>query len=85
MGNIYCIYDNVAYSNTRLSSLSGLILLFYLLFYIFLAGLFALTMYVMLQTLDEHKPTWQDRLSTPGVNAADPDIMSAGQSVCTVP
>ncbi|KAJ0062090.1 hypothetical protein NL108_015678, partial [Boleophthalmus pectinirostris] len=44
-----------------------LILLFYLIFYIFLAGLFALTMYVMLQTLDDHKPTWQDRLSTPGM------------------
>lgn len=44
----------------------GLILLFYLAFYIFLAGLFALTMYVMLQTLDDHRPTYQDRLSTPG-------------------
>ncbi|KAM6907799.1 sodium/potassium-transporting ATPase subunit beta-2b isoform 2-T2 [Xenentodon cancila] len=51
----------------RTASSWGLILLFYLLFYIFLAGLFALTMYVMLQTLDEHKPTWQDRLSTPGM------------------
>ena len=46
--------------------LPGLILLFYLVFYIFLAGMFALTMYVMLQTLDDHKPTWQDRLATPG-------------------
>ena len=46
--------------------LAGLILLFYLVFYIFLAGMFALTMYVMLQTLDDHKPTWQDRLATPG-------------------
>ncbi|KAI2664538.1 Sodium/potassium-transporting ATPase subunit beta-2 [Labeo rohita] len=45
----------------------GLILLFYLAFYIFLAGLFALTMYVMLQTLDDHRPTYQDRLSTPGM------------------
>ncbi|XP_024249884.2 sodium/potassium-transporting ATPase subunit beta-2 isoform X2 [Oncorhynchus tshawytscha] len=45
----------------------GLILLFYLVFYIFLAGMFCLTMYVMLQTLDDHKPTWQDRLSTPGM------------------
>lgn len=45
---------------------AGLIILFYVVFYIFLAGLFALTMYVMLQTLDDHKPTWQDRLSTPG-------------------
>lgn len=46
--------------------LVGLILLFYLAFYIFLAALFALTMYVMLQTLDDHRPTYQDRLSTPG-------------------
>ncbi|CAF93004.1 unnamed protein product, partial [Tetraodon nigroviridis] len=46
---------------------SGLILLFYLLFYLFLAGMFALTMYVMLLTLDDYNPTWQDRLSTPGM------------------
>ncbi|XP_029374729.1 sodium/potassium-transporting ATPase subunit beta-2b isoform X1 [Echeneis naucrates] len=51
----------------RTASSWGLILLFYVIFYIFLAGLFALTMYVMLQTLDDHKPTWQDRLSTPGM------------------
>ncbi|XP_029956354.1 sodium/potassium-transporting ATPase subunit beta-2b isoform X2 [Salarias fasciatus] len=51
----------------RTASSWGLILLFYLIFYIFLAGLFALTMYVMLQTLDDHKPTWQDRLSIPGM------------------
>ncbi|XP_051535015.1 sodium/potassium-transporting ATPase subunit beta-2-like isoform X2 [Myxocyprinus asiaticus] len=51
----------------RTASSWGLILLFYLAFYIFLAGLFALTMYVMLQTLDDHKPTYQDRLATPGM------------------
>uniref|UniRef100_A0A8C4P1E6 Sodium/potassium-transporting ATPase subunit beta n=1 Tax=Dicentrarchus labrax TaxID=13489 RepID=A0A8C4P1E6_DICLA len=51
----------------RTASSWGLILLFYVVFYIFLAGMFALTMYVMLQTLDDHKPTWQDRLSTPGM------------------
>uniref|UniRef100_A0A3Q0SRT5 Sodium/potassium-transporting ATPase subunit beta n=1 Tax=Amphilophus citrinellus TaxID=61819 RepID=A0A3Q0SRT5_AMPCI len=45
----------------------GLILLFYLIFYLFLAGMFALTMYIMLLTLDDYKPTWQDQLSTPGV------------------
>ncbi|XP_026066942.1 sodium/potassium-transporting ATPase subunit beta-2-like isoform X2 [Carassius auratus] len=51
----------------RTASSWGLILLFYLAFYIFLAGLFALTMYVMLQTLDDYRPTYQDRLSTPGM------------------
>ncbi|XP_010796073.1 sodium/potassium-transporting ATPase subunit beta-2b [Notothenia coriiceps] len=51
----------------RTASSWGLILLFYLVFYIFLAGMFCLTMYVMLQTLDDHKPKWQDRLSTPGM------------------
>ncbi|CAL9694192.1 unnamed protein product [Knipowitschia caucasica] len=45
----------------------GLILLFYLVFYLFLAGMFALTMYVMLMTLDDYRPTWQDRLTTPGM------------------
>uniref|UniRef100_A0A096LRW6 Sodium/potassium-transporting ATPase subunit beta-2 n=1 Tax=Poecilia formosa TaxID=48698 RepID=A0A096LRW6_POEFO len=43
----------------------GLVLLFYLVFYLFLAGLFALTMYILLLTLDDYKPTWQDRLGTP--------------------
>ncbi|KAM8881307.1 sodium/potassium-transporting ATPase subunit beta-2-like isoform 1-T1 [Synchiropus picturatus] len=45
----------------------GLILLFYLVFYLFLAGMFAITMYIMMLSLDDFKPTWQDRLETPGV------------------
>ena len=60
-----------SWCSSLLSLSAGLILLFYLVFYIFLAGLFALTMYVMLQTLDDHKPTWQDRLATPGAAAND--------------
>ncbi|XP_051800629.1 sodium/potassium-transporting ATPase subunit beta-2-like isoform X16 [Acanthochromis polyacanthus] len=51
----------------RTASSWGLILLFYLIFYLFLAGMFALTMYIMLLTLDDYKPTWQDRLATPGM------------------
>ena len=44
----------------------GLILLFYLVFYVFLAALFAFTMWVMLQTLNDEVPKYRDQISSPG-------------------
>ncbi|KAK5621392.1 hypothetical protein CRENBAI_007615 [Crenichthys baileyi] len=51
----------------RTASSWGLIFLFYLIFYGFLAGMFTLTMWVMLQTLDDDVPRHQDRLANPGL------------------
>ncbi|XP_036907382.1 sodium/potassium-transporting ATPase subunit beta-3 [Sturnira hondurensis] len=45
----------------------GLILLFYLVFYGFLATLFTFTMWVMLQTLNDEVPKYRDQISSPGL------------------
>ncbi|XP_040830655.1 sodium/potassium-transporting ATPase subunit beta-3 isoform X2 [Ochotona curzoniae] len=43
----------------------GLILLFYLVFYVFLAALFTFTMWVMLQTLNDEVPKYRDQIPSP--------------------
>ncbi|KAM5293245.1 sodium/potassium-transporting ATPase subunit beta-3 [Ctenodactylus gundi] len=45
----------------------GLILLFYLVFYGFLAALFSFTMWAMLQTLNDDVPKYRDQISSPGL------------------
>ncbi|XP_007529995.1 sodium/potassium-transporting ATPase subunit beta-3 [Erinaceus europaeus] len=45
----------------------GLILLFYLVFYVFLAALFTFTMWAMLQTLNDEVPKYRDQIPSPGL------------------
>ncbi|XP_048476113.1 sodium/potassium-transporting ATPase subunit beta-2b [Rhincodon typus] len=51
----------------RTGSSWALILMFYVVFYTFLTGLFSLTMWVMLQTVNEYTPKYQDRITNPGL------------------
>ncbi|XP_048191321.1 sodium/potassium-transporting ATPase subunit beta-3-like, partial [Perognathus longimembris pacificus] len=45
----------------------GLLLLFYLIFYGFLTALFTLSMWAMLQTLNEDFPKYRDQIVSPGL------------------
>lgn len=45
----------------------ALIIGYYIIFYLFLAAMFAFTMWVMLQTISDEKPKYQDRVQNPGV------------------
>uniref|UniRef100_UPI00358F505C sodium/potassium-transporting ATPase subunit beta-3 n=1 Tax=Myxine glutinosa TaxID=7769 RepID=UPI00358F505C len=45
----------------------ALITIFYVIFYAFLAALFSFTMWVLIQTTNDAKPRYQDRVSSPGV------------------
>ncbi|KAM5126693.1 sodium/potassium-transporting ATPase subunit beta-2-like [Mantella aurantiaca] len=51
----------------QICQVTALILFFYMVFYAFLTAVFVLSMWVMLQTIDEYNPKYADRLVNPGL------------------
>ncbi|XP_064443052.1 sodium/potassium-transporting ATPase subunit beta-3 isoform X2 [Mirounga angustirostris] len=55
----------------------GLILLFYLVFYGFLAALFSFTMWAMLQTLNDEVPKYRDQIPSPAYKLEEQKNLTA--------
>uniref|UniRef100_A0A8I3PX58 Sodium/potassium-transporting ATPase subunit beta-3 n=1 Tax=Canis lupus familiaris TaxID=9615 RepID=A0A8I3PX58_CANLF len=55
----------------------GLILLFYLVFYGFLAALFSFTMWAMLQTLNDEVPKYRDQIPSPAYESEEQKNLTA--------
>uniref|UniRef100_A0ABI7XL77 Sodium/potassium-transporting ATPase subunit beta-3 n=1 Tax=Felis catus TaxID=9685 RepID=A0ABI7XL77_FELCA len=55
----------------------GLILLFYLVFYGFLAALFSFTMWAMLQTLNDEVPKYRDQIPSPAYDLEEQKNLTA--------
>nr|XP_037863598.1 LOW QUALITY PROTEIN: sodium/potassium-transporting ATPase subunit beta-3-like [Chlorocebus sabaeus] len=61
----------------------GLILLFYLVFYGFLAALFSFTMWVMLQTLNQIRvPKYRDQIPSPGLTVFPKPVTALEYTFC---
>uniref|UniRef100_A0A8C9QC74 Sodium/potassium-transporting ATPase subunit beta n=1 Tax=Spermophilus dauricus TaxID=99837 RepID=A0A8C9QC74_SPEDA len=56
--------------------------LYYVAFYVVMTGLFALCLYVLMQTIDPYTPDYQDQLKSPGVTLR-PDVYGErGLQIC---
>ncbi|XP_027794701.2 potassium-transporting ATPase subunit beta [Marmota flaviventris] len=56
--------------------------LYYVAFYVVMTGLFALCLYVLMQTIDPYTPDYQDQLKSPGVTLR-PDVYGdRGLQIC---
>lgn len=70
----------VTTSDTPIPAPPVWISLYYVAFYVVMTGLFALCIYVLMQTIDPYTPDYQDQLKSPGGHSPIGEVAPSGGS-----